>query len=104
MTQIQRVQRGVVRVHAYVKPYNFIVPFETATAQPGIGSGVLVPETHLQAGGHGATTYMVVLTCEHVVRGAHEVAIVLPMRGKAEIKGHVPVSYTHLTLPTIYSV
>lgn len=82
-----KIQRGVVRIHSYGRHYSFVAPHQQVAPQQNIGSGVAIPLGHLRSG--GAKTYVVVLTCEHIVRGSNEVAVVLPMRGKSEIPARI---------------
>ena len=63
-----------------------------------------------QGGGTGSgflfTPDGYILTNSHVINGALEVHVTLAdgTQARADVIGEDPVSYTHLTLPTIYSV
>ena len=75
------VSHSVVRIHAYAREYNLLRPFQQSGIGRGVGSGVVVAPDRLGGGG-GATLY--VLTCEHVVRNAHDIMLVFPMHGREE--------------------
>ena len=76
------ISHSVVRIHAYAREYNLLRPFQQSGIGRGVGSGVVVAPGRLGGRGGGATLY--VLTCEHVVRNAHDIMLVFPMHGREE--------------------
>lgn len=75
----QAISHSVVRIHAYAREYNILRPFQQSNIGRGVGSGVVVAPAP-QSG--SSTLY--VLTCEHVVRDAHDIMLVFPMHGREE--------------------
>ena len=77
------ISHSVVRIHAYAREYNLLRPFQQSGIGRGVGSGVVIDPRKLgQSDTDGTKLY--ILTCEHVVRNAHEVMLVFPMHGREE--------------------
>ena len=81
------ISHSIVRIHAYSREYNILRPFQQSGISRGVGSGVVIPPEALlgaQRASESSPSTLYILTCEHVVRNAHEVMLVFPMHGREE--------------------
>ncbi len=91
---------SIVRIHAYRREYNVLRPYQQSGIEKGVGSGAVI-ESALFAGSPGV---LYILTCEHVVRQAHDVLVVFPSQGREEHKATVLAVCAHTDLAVIECV
>jgi S1-C subfamily serine protease len=80
--------KSIVRLHAYGKPVNFLMPFLQQEKVGSVGSGTFVDPADLGVQ-NPRQDHLYILTCAHVVERAEKVTVVLPLKGSEQLDASV---------------
>jgi S1-C subfamily serine protease len=76
----------LVRIHAYGKEMDYVKPFVPQERKESVGSGTFVTPP---LGAVFRPDALYILTCAHVIDGADQVSVVLPLRGSEKLEARV---------------
>jgi S1-C subfamily serine protease len=88
VTNMNKLLKTLVRIHAYGKPVDYTKPFVEQERKEAVGSGTFVDPVALGLQQFTKDT-LFILTCAHVIEQADQVSVVLPLKGSEKLPATV---------------